>query len=54
MFVLCAFIDFAYFMFAPTLCYELNFPRTKRIRKIFVLRRFLEAVELFHGVNDAV
>ncbi len=36
--------DLMYFLCAPTLCYELNFPRTKRIRKIFVLRRTLEAV----------
>lgn len=26
-------IDFYYFLLAPTLCYELNFPRTERIRK---------------------
>ncbi|CAG2061297.1 unnamed protein product, partial [Timema podura] len=25
--------DIIYFIFAPTLCYELNFPRTNRIRK---------------------
>ena len=25
--------DVYYFIFAPTLCYELNFPRTERIRK---------------------
>ncbi|XP_064394495.1 diacylglycerol O-acyltransferase 1-like isoform X2 [Halichondria panicea] len=36
--------DLMYFLCAPTLCYELNFPRTKRIRKIFVLRRTLEAI----------
>lgn len=27
------FADLYYFIFAPTLCYELNFPRTQRIRK---------------------
>ncbi|KAL5106293.1 Diacylglycerol O-acyltransferase 1 [Taenia crassiceps] len=31
-----------YFMFAPTLCYELNFPRTFSIRKRFLLKRVLE------------
>jgi hypothetical protein len=25
--------DLCYYIFAPTLCYELNFPRTTRIRK---------------------
>ncbi|KAK0082422.1 hypothetical protein PV326_007198 [Microctonus aethiopoides] len=25
--------DLVYYIFAPTLCYELNFPRTERIRK---------------------
>nr|XP_014353220.1 PREDICTED: diacylglycerol O-acyltransferase 1 [Latimeria chalumnae] len=31
-----------YFVFAPTLCYELNFPRSPRIRKRFLLRRLFE------------
>ncbi|CAF1095654.1 unnamed protein product [Rotaria magnacalcarata] len=31
-----------YFLLAPTLCYELNFPRTQRIRKTFLCRRFGE------------
>ncbi|XP_053105703.1 diacylglycerol O-acyltransferase 1 isoform X2 [Hemicordylus capensis] len=31
-----------YFLFAPTLCYELNFPRSPRIRKRFLLRRLFE------------
>jgi diacylglycerol O-acyltransferase 1 len=31
-----------YFIFAPTLCYELNFPRSPRIRKRFLCRRFGE------------
>ncbi len=26
--------DIYYFWLAPTLCYELNFPRMKRIRKL--------------------
>ncbi|XP_023344418.1 diacylglycerol O-acyltransferase 1 [Eurytemora carolleeae] len=36
--------DIYYFWFAPTLCYELNFPRASRIRKLFLLRRGLEVV----------
>lgn len=36
--------DIYYFWFAPTLCYELNFPRAARIRKMFLLRRGLEVV----------
>jgi len=31
-----------YFIFVPTLCYELNFPRSPRIRKSFLCRRFGE------------
>ncbi|KAG7469792.1 hypothetical protein MATL_G00132570 [Megalops atlanticus] len=34
--------DLYYFIFAPTLCYELNFPRSPRIRKRFLLRRLFE------------
>ncbi|EDV99301.1 GH13104 [Drosophila grimshawi] len=40
--------DLMYFLLAPTLCYELNFPRTSRIRKHFLLKRLLET---FVGVN---
>lgn len=40
--------DLVYFLCAPTLCYELNFPRTTRIRKRFLLKRVLEVV---FGVN---
>lgn len=36
--------DIVYFCAVPTLCYELNFPRTDRIHKVFVIRRILEAV----------
>ncbi|KAF9415580.1 hypothetical protein HW555_006788, partial [Spodoptera exigua] len=43
--------DLFYFMLAPTLCYELNFPRTARIRKRFVIKRVLE---LFFGINLAL
>jgi diacylglycerol O-acyltransferase-1 len=34
--------DIYYFVAVPSLCYELNFPRTARIRKRFLLRRLLE------------
>uniref|UniRef100_A0A7M4FCY0 O-acyltransferase n=1 Tax=Crocodylus porosus TaxID=8502 RepID=A0A7M4FCY0_CROPO len=34
--------DLYYFLLAPTLCYELNFPRSPRIRKRFLLRRLVE------------
>ncbi|XP_018023397.1 diacylglycerol O-acyltransferase 1 [Hyalella azteca] len=38
--------DLYYFLLAPTLCYELNFPRTSRIRKWFLFRRALEVLVL--------
>ncbi|KAM6453829.1 diacylglycerol O-acyltransferase 1 [Liasis olivaceus] len=38
--------DLYYFLLAPTLCYELNFPRSPRIRKRFLLRRFFEMLFL--------
>jgi len=38
--------DLYYFMAAPTLCYELNFPRTDRIRKWFLFRRACEVLLL--------
>ena len=31
-------VDIYFFWLAPTLCYELNFPRTSRIRKSFLVR----------------
>lgn len=40
--------DLVYFLLAPTLCYELNFPRTSRIRKRFLIKRLLEVII---GVN---
>jgi len=43
--------DIYYFWFAPTLCYELNFPRSTRVRKLFLLRRFIELVV---GVNVSI
>jgi diacylglycerol O-acyltransferase-1 len=36
--------DIYFFWLAPTLCYELNFPRTSRIRKLFLIRRALEVI----------
>ncbi|KAG5867241.1 hypothetical protein JTB14_015125 [Gonioctena quinquepunctata] len=36
--------DLYYFLFAPTLCYELNFPRTERIRKRFLVKRIFEVL----------
>lgn len=36
--------DLFYFMLAPTLCYELNFPKTSRIRKRFLIKRIIEVV----------
>ncbi|KRT86267.1 hypothetical protein AMK59_780 [Oryctes borbonicus] len=36
--------DLFYFIAAPTLCYELNFPRTDRIRKRFLFKRCLEVI----------
>ncbi|XP_044588980.1 diacylglycerol O-acyltransferase 1 [Cotesia glomerata] len=34
--------DLFYYILAPTLCYELNFPRTERIRKRFLMKRIFE------------
>lgn len=39
--------DIFYFLFAPTLCYELNFPRTPKVNKIFLLRRLVESVSFY-------
>lgn len=36
-----------YFLFAPTLCYELNFPRSPKINRIFLLRRVVETVSFY-------
>uniref|UniRef100_A0A8C6PNY2 O-acyltransferase n=1 Tax=Nothobranchius furzeri TaxID=105023 RepID=A0A8C6PNY2_NOTFU len=35
-----------YFVFAPTLCYQLNFPRSPRVRKRFLMRRLFEMLFL--------
>lgn len=42
--------DLLYFLLAPTLCYELNFPRTTRIRKRFLLKRLLEVIVLVNVI----
>ncbi|CAG9784403.1 unnamed protein product [Diatraea saccharalis] len=42
--------DLFYFLLAPTLCYELNFPRTTRIRKRFLVKRLLEVIFGVHLV----
>ncbi|TPX60545.1 diacylglycerol O-acyltransferase [Powellomyces hirtus] len=36
------FSNLAYFIFAPTLCYQPSFPRTTRFRKTFFAKRLLE------------
>ncbi|CAK9819820.1 Diacylglycerol O-acyltransferase 1 [Anthophora quadrimaculata] len=36
--------DLYYYVLAPTLCYELNFPRSQRIRKRFLIKRIVEVV----------
>ncbi|XP_015223643.2 diacylglycerol O-acyltransferase 1-like isoform X1 [Lepisosteus oculatus] len=38
--------DLYYFLMAPTLCYQLNFPRTRTIRKNFLFQRLLEMLIL--------
>lgn len=43
-------VDLFYFLLAPTLCYELNFPKTNRIRKRFLIKRMLEVVIGVHIV----
>ncbi|KAF0301217.1 Diacylglycerol O-acyltransferase 1 [Amphibalanus amphitrite] len=43
--------DLYYYLMAPTLCYELNFPRSDRLRIWFLARRVLE---LIVGINMMV
>lgn len=47
-----------YFMAVPTLCYEINFPRTQRIRKSFIIRRMCEIVSrgvyLFFSISSCL
>ncbi|XP_034030804.1 diacylglycerol O-acyltransferase 1-like [Thalassophryne amazonica] len=47
--------DMYYFVFAPTLCYELNFPRSARIRMSFLLKRLFEMlflIQLLTGLTQ--
>uniref|UniRef100_A0A1I7WCT0 diacylglycerol O-acyltransferase n=1 Tax=Heterorhabditis bacteriophora TaxID=37862 RepID=A0A1I7WCT0_HETBA len=39
-------INLYYFILAPTLCYELKFPRSVRRRKSFLIKRFVELIFL--------
>jgi len=39
-----------YFMVAPTLCYELNFPRLPKVRKWFVAKRLIESFFLMQVI----
>lgn len=36
--------DLIYFFFAPTLCFQLHYPRTSRIRKLYLCKRIVEMV----------
>ncbi|XP_078256668.1 diacylglycerol O-acyltransferase 1-like [Rhinoraja longicauda] len=40
--------DIYYFLFAPTLCYQMNFPRSAKVRIRFLLRRLSEMFFLIH------
>ncbi|XP_034553969.1 diacylglycerol O-acyltransferase 1b [Notolabrus celidotus] len=47
--------DMYYFISAPTLCYELNFPRSPKIRMSFLLRRLVEMmffIQLLVGLTQ--
>uniref|UniRef100_A0AAQ4PBB4 O-acyltransferase n=1 Tax=Gasterosteus aculeatus aculeatus TaxID=481459 RepID=A0AAQ4PBB4_GASAC len=49
--------DMFYFVFAPTLCYELNFPRSPNVRMSFLLRRLLEMlffIQMLVGLTQQV
>ncbi|XP_052233917.1 diacylglycerol O-acyltransferase 1-like isoform X2 [Dreissena polymorpha] len=43
-----------YFMCAPTLCYELNFPHTLRIRKRFLLKRLIEMLFIIQLIGACI
>lgn len=45
--------DLAYFMLAPTLCYELNFPRTARLVAWFFWLIMLVILIYYLGSNRA-
>ena len=40
--------DLYYFIFAPTCCYELNYPRNERINKGFLFKKLFESVSLMY------
>lgn len=40
------FQHFLYFLFAPTLCFQLSYPRTPKLRPWFLLRRVLQLSSL--------
>eukprot|EP00842_Homolaphlyctis_polyrhiza_P004119 jgi/Hompol1/4708/HPOL_002298-RA len=42
--------NIVYFCFAPTLSYQRVYPRTKRIRKVFLFKRFLELSTALAGM----
>ena len=44
--------DLYYFMACPTLCYELNFPRSARIRKRFLIKRVVEMVSVSRRIPE--
>ncbi len=46
LFYLAYFVDLYYFIVAPTLCYRTSYPRTERIRRGWLARRILEAVQI--------
>lgn len=46
--------SFLYFMAAPTLCYELAYPRSSRIRKHFLVKRVVEVIFIIGFVLAAV
>ena len=46
--------DIYFFWLAPTLCYELNFPRTSRIRKSFLVRYFQRSCLIFMFITQTL
>ncbi|XP_060596411.1 diacylglycerol O-acyltransferase 1-like isoform X1 [Ruditapes philippinarum] len=46
--------DLYYFMCAPTLCYELNFPRSLRIRKRFLISRIIEMLFIIQVIGACI
>ena len=44
---LLSFQNFVYFIFAPTLCYQLSYPRSPKIRWQFILEYMAELIIIF-------